>query len=371
MFWFILLCLSHYFSQRPLWQDEQFVFNNIKNLTYFQIFGPLRDSQAFPRVYLNLIKLFGEGFGFNVLTLRFFPLVSMLAAFFIWRKLYKIALTPGLYLLALFSLSSVYAFSYYSAELKQYSLDVLVVALFCLYLDYQPRQIAGGFSRPFVWATLLLPFTLFLSYAGFLVFWIVSSNFLLAGLKNKKITYLFITYTVFSVLSAITVYFVDLRHNFSSAALFSYWSDYFVSTDSIYSFFKSFGEGLRKIATWWFGNIDFLKRAASFVIPFFVISLLARGLRSLWVNRLKVWDLDAIGLIIFVELLVLGILKKYPFTGERVTLFFAPFVFYFIIRGINSLKKVKILHLFFIVSYSVLVVGSSLNSFVSYLKLYN
>ena len=371
VFWFIFLCFFHYFSQRPLWGDERFILNNMENQSYLKIFGPLKDSQAFPRVYLSLIKLWAETFGYVVLSLRFFPLIAMLLAFFAWKKIYQKALPSGMYSLALFSLSSVYCFSYYAAELKQYSLDVLIAALFCLYLGYQSQLTTKEFSMPFILATLLLPFTLFLSYAGFLFFWIVSYNFFLAGLKNKKAVCLFIAYALLSVSAVITVYFIDLRHNLSAAGLFSYWNDYFISTESWYAFLKSFGDGVRKIATWWFGNTDFLKRAASFLIPFFIISLFTFGFKALKASRLKVWDIDALGLVIFLELLALGILKKYPFTGERIILFFAPFVFYYIIRGIYSLRRLRFIYFFFLVSYMALVLGSAVNSFVSFTKLYN
>jgi len=369
---FIFLCFFHYFSQRPLWEDERYILNNIRNLSFRQLFGPLQQSQAFPRVYLAGIKLFSKVFNHNVLSLRFFPFLSGLGAFFIWRKVYQESFNSRwLSLLALFSLSSSYYFSYYAAELKQYSLDLLVVGLFCLYLTYQRKAISLELKKTFVVTTLLLPFTLFISYAGFLVFWMVIYNFLLSLRENRKIVYLMLGYIVISVLVAISVNFIDLRHNLTSQGLIGYWKDYFICTDSVYCFFKSFTEGLRKLSTWWFGNIDFLKRSASFVIPFFVISLFVYGSRSLKDKAFRFWTIESIGFIIFMELVILGMLKKYPFTGERITLFFAPFVFYFIIKGINSLKKVKILYRFFIISYLGLVLGSGLNSFITYLKLYN
>jgi len=371
VFLFVVLAFLHYFSQRPLWGDEQFILNNLKSLSLLEIFGPLKDSQAFPRVYLVIVQFLSKLFNYSVLSLRFLPLICIFAAFFIWKKIYKQALAgPWLKLLALFSLSSSYYFSYYAAELKHYSMDVLVVAIFCLYLGYQRRLTRDEPSKMFTVATLILPFTLFFSYVGFLLFWIVSYNFLFLIIRNKKLIPLAIVYIVSSFLAAVSVYFIDLRYNFSTVALFSYWNDYFVCTDSIYCFFKSFSEGLRKLATWWFGNIDLLKRGASFVIPFFVISMFAYGFKSLKENKYHIWSLDSVGLVIFLELLMLGILKKYPFTGERITLFFAPLVFYFIIKGISSLQRVKIVYRFFIISYLVLSLGSAFNSFASYLKLY-
>ncbi|MCF7907896.1 MAG: hypothetical protein K9L86_03335 [Candidatus Omnitrophica bacterium] len=372
IFLFIFLCFFHYFSQRPLWGDEKFVLDNIRDRSFKQLFGVLKDSQAFPRVYLGIVQSFSKVFQYHVLSLRFLPFLCMLSAFFIWKRVYRQVLdSRWLALLTLSSLSSIYYFSYYAAELKPYSMDVLVVAIFCLYFVYQKKLDSKGLSKKFIVATLLLPITLFFSYASFLVFWIVIYNFLFVVKRSQKILYLLMIYSALCFLFGISTYWIDLRHGYSTPGLISYWNDYFVCTDSAYCFFKSFGEGLRKLATWWFGNVDFLKRSASFVIPFFTISLFVYGFKSFKSNSCRLFSLDSVGLAIFLELLVLGILKKYPFTGERVTLFFAPFVFYFIIKGISSLKKIKILYRFFVVSYLGLILGCGLNSILTYLKLYN
>ena len=153
--------------------------------------------------------------------------------------------------------------------------------------------------------------------------------------------------------------------------LYSAWNDYFLCTDSLYCFMKSFTEGLRRLSVWWFGNSSFFRRAASFFIPFFVFSLFAYGIKSLRVHKFRLWDLDALGFIIFLELFVLGIMKKYPFTGQRITLFFAPFVFYLIVKGINSLNSKKALCMSLRVFYACFLLVCSLNSLLVYLKLYN
>ena len=138
LLWFIFLCFFHYCSGRPLWLDENFLLQNIKSLQYKEIFGPLKNAQAFPRLYLVSIKFFAERFHYHVLALRFFPLVAMLFAFFIWAKIYKKGfLCKWSYLLSLFSFATSYSLSYYAAEFKHYSMDLLVVALFTLYLIYQ------------------------------------------------------------------------------------------------------------------------------------------------------------------------------------------------------------------------------------------
>jgi len=256
----------------------------------------------------------------------------MLSAFFIWIRIYKEGFSNKWYfLLALLPFVSSYSLSYYASELKPYSLDVLIIGVFCLYLINQERMVEEGPSKFFTIVTLLLPITLFLSYSSFFLFWIVIYNFLHIVRNNRKVLPLLIGYTFISLSFIIFVYFCDLRHALSMQPLFSYWNDYFLCADSFYCFIKSFGEGLRKLTVWWFGNSTFFRRLASFFIPFFAFSLFGYGIKSIRKDKFKLISIDAIGLVIFFELFILGLARKYPFTGERITLFFAPFVFYFIL----------------------------------------
>ncbi len=369
--WFIFLCFVHYFSARPLWVDEDSVFKNIETFKAAQLLGPLEHCQVFPRVYLIIIKIFSKMFNYSILSLRFFSLISMLGAFFIWKKLYKGSLSnKWQFLLVLFSFANSYAFSYYAAELKPYSLDVLVVGIFCLYFIHQRRFVNSQPSKPFIIITLLLPFTLLLSYGSFFVFWIVVYNFLSWVRKNRKILPLILGYTAISFAVIIFAYWFDLRHDLLIRDLFMYWDDYFISTKSFYYFFKSFGEGLRKLTVWWFGNSTFFRRTASVFIPFFIISLFRCGIKSIRKDKFRIMSIDTIGMVIFLELIVLGLLKKYPFTGERITLFFAPFVFYFIIKAIGSFRKIKPLYLGLNIFYIGFLLICGINSLLAHLKFY-
>ncbi len=370
--WFIFLCLLHYFSQRPLWLDENFILENIKSLNLGETLGPLKNCQAFPRIYLIVIKYLSQKFNYNTLSLRFFALISMLSAFFIWAKIYKRELPYKWHsLLALFSFASSYYLSYYASELKHYSMDVLVIGIFCLYLAYQKQYLDKRLSKFFIITTLLLPFTIFFSYSSFFIFWIVIYNFLFIVKKNPKVFTLLIIYAFMCLLFIIFVFSFDLKYTLSDQALFSYWKDYFLCTNSFYCFIKSFTEGLRRLSVWWFGNSAFFRRVASFLIPFFIFSLFGYGIKSIRKNKFRLWDIDALALIIFLELFILGIVKKYPFTGERITLFFAPFVFFMIVKGISFLKKNKPLYLSFNAFYLAFLIVCSLNAFLTYLKLYN
>jgi len=368
--WFVFLCLLHYFSLRPLWLDEELVFKNLKELSSLKLLGPLGYTQMFPRLYLIIINFFARGFDYNLLALRLPSLLSMLLAFFVWLRVFQ-KILPGKWqvLLAIFSFASSYRIIYYAAELKPYSMDLLVAGVFCWYLIYQKQLATEAPSKLFSAITFLLPFTLALSYSSFFFFWMVIYNFIFVAKKNHKAAVLLASYSFLCLSMIVLIYYSYLRYELSGNP--SSWNNYFLGTKSFYSFIKPFGEGVRKLTTFWFGNSKFFIRAASFLIPIFLLSLFGYGIRSLKRNKFRFLDADSVSLVIFLELIVMGILRKYPFTGARMTLFFAPLIFFLIIKGIGSLKRIKPLYTSLNTCYIAFLVMCSINSLFAYLKLYN
>ena len=372
--WFISLCLLHYFSLRPLWTDENFILNIIRSFKANQILGPLSNAQAFPRAYLLLVQTFSERFNFHILSLRLIPLICMVSSFFVWIRILKSELINKnklYFLLILFSFATSYYMIYYAAELKHYSMDVLVVGIFCLYLVNLKKYQNSQLPKTFVVATFLLPFTILFSYSSVFIFWMVIYNFLFLIKKSKKNSILAISYTSICILFFVLIYYFDIRHTLSNQNFFSFWKDYFICTSSPYCFLKTFGEGVRKLVVWWFGDSTPFRRTATFLIPFFMLSIFGHGIKSFKENKFRLWDLDSIGLVIFLELFVLGILNKYPFTGARTSLFFAPFVFYFIVKGFSFLKRYRPAFLFTVSSYCLFILICGINSFLAYWKLYD
>jgi len=295
----------------------------------------------------------------------------MLGAFWAWIKLYHLSLKDkGLVLLAIMSFVCSIRMSYYAAELKPYSMDVFVVALFGLFLNYQKGfQDRSPTTRLYVLSGLL-PFLIFFSYAGVFVFWIISYNFLRLVGKNKKllgITSLSLSLTLACFAG---LYFSDLRHSLPEQAPYDYWKNYFVGTESFIAFITPFGEGLRKMITWWFGNSRIYVRAATPLILFFMYALFRHGFFAWKREGFKIFNVGSLFAVMFLELLFLSMAHKYPFIGERVTLFLAPFVFYMIVKGINDLRKIKILHYGFILFYIGYLTACLLNTFYHHFGLF-
>ncbi len=370
-FIFVALSLLHYFSQRPLWLDEVSIYKNLQTYRFTELFTQLLNVQIFPRVHLIMVQAFALPFGYHVLALRFFSLVFMFAAFFLWAKLYKQSSnSDALIFLSLFAIATSYRFTYYAAELKPYSMDVLTIALYALVFCYQ-KSLDGKSPTAATYAlALAMPLLIFFSYAGLFVFWIVGFNFFLLSLKDKKFLAAGIVNTVMCMICLVVFYLIDLRYSVGLSAAQDYWHSYFLCTKSAGCFFNTFGEGIKKLATFWYGgNKPFVKAAVIF-IPFFVFSLFVHGAGRWKTDGFGIFHIESLGLVLFLELMLFGFLQKYPFTGDRTSLFFAPFVIYLTVKGMDSLRKKNFLGGLFLVYYGLYCLVCLVNTFIIHWKLY-
>jgi len=350
---FVLLCTLHLSSQRPLWLDEDFVYQNLLKSEYSELFSVLEPAQSFPRVYLITIQALAIHFNYHVLALRFLPFVFMIAAFFLWLRIYRMTTgeLPFLVLLML-SWACSYHLIYYAAELKPYSMDVFVGGAFLMYFQYLKRFETNPMTVLPVVVSLLIPFLIFFSYTSLFFVWMVPYNLLLLSRRNKKMLSILLWNVIVCVLCFVLFYFSDIQYSITAAGV-HYWDSYFLGTESFGAFFEPFGEGLKRYVVFWFGAGKFFRRGAVIFIPFFLYALVRFGCRRLKEDRFAIFHLESLAFILFIEAIIFGLLGKYPFTGGRITLFFAPFVFYLIIKGILSLRKFPILQKGFLGYYGL------------------
>lgn len=134
----IALRLRRYLANRSLWLDEASLALNIVNRTYSELTRPLDYDQGAPLGFLYAVKLTTQIFGNHDYVLRIVPLLSgILALYLMYRLASEYFGMYGLPALAMFSLSG--SMVAYSAELKQYSSDVL----FALLLTYFALHCVG------------------------------------------------------------------------------------------------------------------------------------------------------------------------------------------------------------------------------------
>ncbi len=339
--WYALLCLMHYFAQRPLWNDEECILISLKSFSVAQIFSqPLAALQVFPRLYLFLIQQIAKPFDFHLLALRLLSLVCMLGGFILWLRIARCALTDRLqYLTFVLSWPASAVLLYYSAELKQYSMDVLVAAVFILFLYHQEKLFEKKSIWPQVFIVAAIPALLLFSYVSIFFLLLPLYNSLILAKNNKKAIALSACYAASLLVFVFLSYQYDVRLR-PEAILTREWRDYFVSVKSLPEFFQTLGEGTNNLFSRWFvERPKVLKKIGLFFISFGFFYLFRGFFKNIKSCGWRLTSLETISFVIFVELFILGVLKKYPFTVPRTSLFFCPIALLLAIKGIASLKN--------------------------------
>lgn len=338
--WYVFLCAHHFLNQRALWNDEEAVFRSVGSFAAKDFFTrPLLSVQVFPRVYLFLIQKISQSFNFHLLALRFLPFLCMISAFYLWLKRAHYELTsPREYLFFVMSWPASALLIYYSAELKQYSMDVLVGVLFLIFL-YHQKSLTQKHERLCLMISLALPALMMFSYVTmFFILWPLY-NFALLYRQNPRYLKFLLVYAASLAAFVSLSYFFDMRWR-PLETVTQAWGDYFISFQSPAEFFKTLGEGTVNLFTRWFAEQPkLIKKIASFFAAFGFINMFYSFLKSFKKEGYFLRSLDVVPLIIFLELIVLGALKKYPFTVPRTSLFFCPFVLYLTVQAFENITQ--------------------------------
>lgn len=368
---YIILCAINFASGRVLWLDENSILENLRTLSPAQLFGPLKHNQGFPRLYLCLIQNLSIPSGFNVYSLRLLPFVFMLSAFFAWLRIYKEEEGVGAgYVLFILSWCGSHFMTYYSAELKQYSSDVLTAALFTLFILNQKNYLNGRTKElALTVKCALLPSLVLFSYTSYFFVLIPLYNFLLGARDDKRNKFYMWVYLASLVFFAGVSYNFDLKYTLADAGLRSYWNDYFISVSSFSEFLQSFTEGFRNLFARWFLEAKLIRRIMTVFLPFSVYALGFYGWRQIKEDKGAILSLKTLTPVLIGGLALAGILKVYPFTGARITIFIAPFIFYAIIKGIELFKnKIPWVYITLFSVYTVTLMYTSLHLFRQYMS---
>jgi len=243
---YIFLCISHYFAQRPLWNDEMAVKLSVVGLKPAALFNQrLLNDQVFPRVYLFIVQTVSKTFDYHLLSLRFCSFVAMLGAFGIWLKIAKYEFRdPKLYCLFVLSWTASIPMVYYSAELKQYSMDVLAAAIYILFLLKQ-QDMKG--KSVYLWTLACLPVLGLFSYPAHLLSLIPLYNCILNAKEDRAQRKPLCIYVCALGLFGALSYNFDIRlpaYSITQMGGASGFADYFISFETVGEFFRSLGEGI-------------------------------------------------------------------------------------------------------------------------------
>ena len=328
----VALRAAHYLGNRSFWLDETVTAVSIVNRSWTEVLRqiPLADNFARqPYIFTLLEKITASCFGNHELSLRFWPFAAGVAAVWVFYVLIQKISAPAARPLAL----ALFVFSrpliYYAAELKPYSIDVLVTILLMLMARESAR-------RPLSWSRAG-----WIGAAGSVCLWVSNpSVFILAAVgfaqlgaalwakQYRPLKYLCLAWGMWAV-SLGVLYRVSYSGMAQDPVLFNMWKNSFMPrpfwsaesarwlTEAVSAFFiDPVGQG------------NALAAAAVF---------LGGGIG--WARK----DLRVCGMLVlpFLFALLAAAFHVYPF-GGRLALFLVPLVLIVLAEGavfINSFLK--------------------------------
>lgn len=122
-----------YQPARSLWHDEAALGANIIQRSYSELLAPLDFNQGAPIGFLMVEKTMALFFGNSDWGLRLVPVVAGIAALLVFYRVARLYVSAEAALVALALFAIGRGLVYYSAELKQYSSDVLITLLLWWY----------------------------------------------------------------------------------------------------------------------------------------------------------------------------------------------------------------------------------------------
>ncbi|MFA5156579.1 MAG: hypothetical protein WC532_04230 [Candidatus Omnitrophota bacterium] len=350
---YFFICTLHLILRRPPWLDEIFLINNLKELSPAGIFGPLKYSQGFPRLYLFIIQNLSRAFNYGVISLRALPFVFMITGFGLWLAAFRKQYGRGdAYLLFILCWCGSWFMTYYAAEFKQYSADVFAAGAFTYFILKQKESVLSGALRPRLFLQyLFLPVLLLFSYAAYFFIIIPAYNLLLSSLRQRRSLFYLAAYLLSIAAFSFLSYNYDLKYTLAAPALHGYWESYFISTASPAAFMETFWEGLRNIFVRWFEQGPPVTWIMTIFMPFALYYAFRYGIKQFRADKYLCVSLDSLTIVLLAGLFFTGLLRAFPFTAGRVTLFIAPFIFCAIIKGAEIFKAK------FWAGYAVLTAG--------------
>ncbi len=284
--WFIIIFAIairiYIFSfDKSLWLDEAALALNILDRNFLELFTPLIYAQSAPPLFLILVKLSTLFFGNFEYVLRFIPFMmslgSVIAFYYLLEYLFKNN-NKVIMAVTLFLFSINFPLLYYTAELKQYSSDVLFVILaFLFYFKYfkdltPKKEIVFGF--------LSIIFPLF-SFGSIFAFCSLAILSFAKKLKKDKGSCGSFIFPMIFTLGLIIEYFLFFKNLNPTMNIYKYWVPYFINFDIlkgvkifIYIFqyyFYSFYTALCAIVLFVLGSIYLFKNKRDIFYSFMLM----------------------------------------------------------------------------------------------------
>ena len=324
-----VLSLIQFLFNRSIWLDEAMLSLNIINRNYTELLQPLDHLQVAPIGFLMIEKFFSVLIPNSEYGLRLLPLLCFWASIYLFYKA-SILLVKDVRItfLAVFMFCLNASLLYYSAEVKQYMVDVFVcLLLYCTLL----KEYKNSFNR-YLLLTLFGSASVFLSNVSAIILFTIALFLIIDQLKKQKINYarlctLFITWIV----TFGFYYFKFINNHPNKNGMLAYWSNDFMPIDIFGIDFWNFCFYKTKMI---FGSL--LSFGAAGLLPFLFFLI---GLYKLIKD--KYWKVLFLLILPTILQLALSALKLYPF-DLRLILFQVGFYILVISIGIIFITDLSI-----------------------------
>jgi len=335
---------------KPFWIDEWRVIYNLKYKDATMLWGPLDFLQQFPRVYLEIVKVFTSIFDYSYFALRlpsFIVGTAMIAL--CYRLMVKIfrreSFNRFLFVMMLVSAST---FTDYYVEIKQYTMDLLL-ALVAIWQFIELLKLTNGqpkISGRYMWlcaSFLVVPFfsyTYPIAIAPVFIIQFVQGVILL---RDKRVTtgktriLLQQWFPLFLCAASIVVFYMtDVKQLMADKGMHQYWGHLMMNKGfswssffyECYNMFAEIGAG----AVYWylFGVLG----VVSFLYGVFVCVANIKRKQQSASDLILLYS----ALLVLIAILLFST-GKFPLGEPRLNAFMIPVIAVLLIRLLDGLSE--------------------------------
>ncbi|MFY9610886.1 MAG: hypothetical protein WAU45_20035 [Blastocatellia bacterium] len=314
-----------FFQQPTFWLDEAFIAVSLRSPSPRVIFAQLEYGQLFPRIYLGVIAIVREVFGYRIWSLRLLPFLTFIAATLLWARILagRSRTNTVLGFLAGALLIGATFWLDQAIQLKQYTFDVLLaLAPFFIGGSFFKDTLVDGNRRVKLIAyglPCLFSYTYPFAMGARVLGWYLQHG-RRSGWRLNKTAVLVFALAVFAGLAG--VWFTDHRFNIrDNQAYLAYWNDCLLAESSR----QNAAAAPRLMAKFLWGWHGRQPLVTAVLVPLQVVGVYAV------IRRLKRrepdddntgWGSLTTGSLILLAGVILGsAVVNYPICGGRIVLF--------------------------------------------------
>jgi hypothetical protein len=329
----VLLRLSRYLMNYPLWADEAFVAVNFLTRGYRDLLRPLDYGQICPLLFLWAERTAVAAFNFSEWSLRLYPLLCGIGSLFVFRHI-AARLNHGI---ATLLAVAIFAVSFHpirhAAEVKPYASDLLAALLLTAAAVEWLRAPRRAF---WLWALVaLVPVSLAMSHPAVFVAGGVSIALFVPVRRSKRaaiiVPYILLNAFLVGTFVGLLVLFVAPQGAAALPGLRDYWASSFPPLTSV----TAFCSWLVRIHT---GSMFAYPGGGQGGASAVTFLLFLVGAVSFWRTRRRTYL--TLCLAPFALTFVAAVLKRYPYGGEaRIMQFVAPSICLLAAQGVAVLWR--------------------------------